>query len=303
MFIPYFKDPTDASAASLAHTLALVSDINFHTQLPADLESLNDVTGCWQDIPTQGHPPTDIINAAIAALDRGASKVVIGFTGTTMADLQTLMSDVLSSLPADRTIVRFEFTERVHVEFVDAVAAVVGGVIVRLGMDVSPFESDAEGEGASARRSFERQQGVNLLKQLVTGLSPDGFQRRLVVETPHLAPTCTLVAKLDKMTIDLLVPSDAFLRKGGLDAAEAFTGCLVTDRTDGLFPTMVVDEQRVGLGLAYSSVKSVAETIRTGQGVYQSRTRGLWYKGLTSGATQAVRKIQFDCDKDTLQFV
>ncbi|KAI8846172.1 histidinol dehydrogenase-domain-containing protein [Chytridium lagenaria] len=105
---------------------------------------------------------------------------------------------------------------------------------------------------------------------------------------------------LDKLNVDLIVSADSFKT---MDAAEAFAACLVTDRTDGLFPTVVVDEQRVSLGLAYSSVKSLMETVRTGQGVYQSRSRGLWYKGLTSGATQAVRKIRFDCDKDTLEFV
>ncbi|KAJ3116279.1 trifunctional histidinol dehydrogenase [Phlyctochytrium bullatum] len=111
------------------------------------------------------------------------------------------------------------------------------------------------------------------------------------------------------MNIDLLVDADSFESpsgkpsKKGLDISDAFTACLVTDRNDGLFPTVVVDEQRVSLGLAYSSVKSVAETIKTGQGVYQSRSRGLWYKGLTSGATQTVRKILYDCDKDTLQFI
>jgi phosphoribosyl-AMP cyclohydrolase len=41
------------------------------------------------------------------------------------------------------------------------------------------------------------------------------------------------------------------------------------------------------LGLAYSSVASMREALSTRRGVYQSRTRGLWRKGDTSGAHQA----------------
>jgi phosphoribosyl-AMP cyclohydrolase len=38
-------------------------------------------------------------------------------------------------------------------------------------------------------------------------------------------------------------------------------------------------------------------------GVYQSRKRGLWYKGATSGDTQELVKFCFDCDQDCLKFV
>jgi phosphoribosyl-AMP cyclohydrolase len=75
-----------------------------------------------------------------------------------------------------------------------------------------------------------------------------------------------------------------------------------TDRPDGLFPTIVVDERNHALGLVYSSAESVAETLATGQGVYQSRQRGLWYKGATSGATQQVLSMTWDCDSDCLRF-
>jgi phosphoribosyl-ATP pyrophosphohydrolase/phosphoribosyl-AMP cyclohydrolase/histidinol dehydrogenase len=66
---------------------------------------------------------------------------------------------------------------------------------------------------------------------------------------------------------------------------------------------MVVDESNKALGLVYSSKESVAESIRLGQGVYQSRQRGLWHKGLSSGATQTLKRIDFDCDGDALRFV
>ncbi|KAJ3312037.1 trifunctional histidinol dehydrogenase [Boothiomyces sp. JEL0838] len=75
-----------------------------------------------------------------------------------------------------------------------------------------------------------------------------------------------------------------------------------SDREDGLFPTVVVDPQGVALGLCYSSKESIVEALKTKSGVYFSRTRGLWYKGKTSGATQELLGIDLDCDADTLRF-
>ena len=40
----------------------------------------------------------------------------------------------------------------------------------------------------------------------------------------------------------------------------------------------------------------------SGQGVYHSRSRGLWVKGATSGATQELLRIDADCDRDCLRF-
>ncbi|RKU48252.1 trifunctional histidinol dehydrogenase [Coniochaeta pulveracea] len=76
-----------------------------------------------------------------------------------------------------------------------------------------------------------------------------------------------------------------------------------SDRSDGLIPTVVTDENGTALGLVYSSEESVAESLKTRTGVYQSRKRGLWYKGATSGDTQELVRIAFDCDNDALKFV
>ncbi|KAG9783101.1 histidine biosynthesis trifunctional protein, partial [Aureobasidium melanogenum] len=72
------------------------------------------------------------------------------------------------------------------------------------------------------------------------------------------------------------------------------------DRRTGLYATTVVDERGVALGLVWSSKESLAEALKTGTGVYQSRKRGLWYKGASSGDTQELINISFDCDKDCL---
>ncbi|KAJ1741935.1 trifunctional histidinol dehydrogenase [Coemansia sp. RSA 1086] len=86
-------------------------------------------------------------------------------------------------------------------------------------------------------------------------------------------------------------------------AAAIFAGSgLASDRDDGLVTTVVVDEQRVCLGVVYSNQKSLQAALECGEGVYWSRKRGLWHKGLTSGATQTLLGISIDCDADALCF-
>ncbi|KAJ7904589.1 histidinol dehydrogenase-domain-containing protein [Mycena olivaceomarginata] len=87
-----------------------------------------------------------------------------------------------------------------------------------------------------------------------------------------------------------------------VNIADAFLAPIVSDRQDGLFPTVVSTETGHSLGLVYSSTESVKESILTGKGVYQSRKHGLWRKGETSGATQDVVSIRLDCDSDSLEF-
>lgn len=88
-----------------------------------------------------------------------------------------------------------------------------------------------------------------------------------------------------------------------ISAADLLLANAISDRPDNLLATIVTDERGVALGLVYSSPESVAESLRTGTGVYQSRKRGLWYKGATSGDVQELVKIELDCDSDCLRFV
>ena len=76
-----------------------------------------------------------------------------------------------------------------------------------------------------------------------------------------------------------------------------------SDRPDGLYPTVVVNEHGICLGLVYSSKESIATAIKDGRGVYQSRNRGLWFKGETSGDIQDLIGIDWDCDGDALRFI
>jgi phosphoribosyl-ATP pyrophosphohydrolase/phosphoribosyl-AMP cyclohydrolase len=70
----------------------------------------------------------------------------------------------------------------------------------------------------------------------------------------------------------------------------------------GLVPCIVQD-WRSGevLTLAYMNAESLRRTRETGEMHFFSRSRGeLWHKGATSGNTQAVRAIRYDCDGDAL---
>ena len=70
----------------------------------------------------------------------------------------------------------------------------------------------------------------------------------------------------------------------------------------GLVP-VVVQDWRSGevLTLAYANAEAVERTRATGELHLWSRSRQeLWHKGATSGNTQAVRAIRYDCDGDAL---
>ncbi|CAH0056624.1 unnamed protein product [Clonostachys solani] len=90
--------------------------------------------------------------------------------------------------------------------------------------------------------------------------------------------------------------------KDRVQLSKVFASYWTSDRADGLIATVVTDEAGVALGLAYSSSESVLEAIRRQAGVYQSRKRGLWVKGLSSGDTQELVRVALDCDNDTLKF-
>ena len=73
-------------------------------------------------------------------------------------------------------------------------------------------------------------------------------------------------------------------------------------KNGGLLPAIAQDAQTGEvLMLAWMNAESFAETVRTGNAVYYSRSRGkLWRKGEESGHVQTVREIYIDCDADTI---
>jgi phosphoribosyl-AMP cyclohydrolase len=70
----------------------------------------------------------------------------------------------------------------------------------------------------------------------------------------------------------------------------------------GLVPA-VVQQHDTGevLMVAYMSAASLAKTIETGRTWFWSRSRqAYWMKGETSGSTQDVIEVRYDCDADCL---
>ena len=71
---------------------------------------------------------------------------------------------------------------------------------------------------------------------------------------------------------------------------------------DGLIP-VVTQEASSGrvLTLAWMNRDALAETAKSGEAVYWSRSRKkLWRKGEESGHLQKIREIRVDCDSDAI---
>ncbi|GAJ97576.1 bifunctional phosphoribosyl-AMP cyclohydrolase/phosphoribosyl-ATP diphosphatase HisIE [Geomicrobium sp. JCM 19055] len=71
---------------------------------------------------------------------------------------------------------------------------------------------------------------------------------------------------------------------------------------DGLIPAVVQDARsKEVLTLAYMNKESLQKTIETKETWFYSRSREeLWHKGATSGNTQTVTDVKYDCDADSL---
>ncbi|KAI1202800.1 histidinol dehydrogenase [Nemania serpens] len=142
---------------------------------------------------------------------------------------------------------------------------------------------------------FLEQSKIDKLPSLFIKPVPDTIYEHFVdiCSSAHaipVIPSTQLTTKKDEAAKKLYVPS-------------LLSSSWKTDRADKLLPTVVCDERGIALGLVYSSEESVAEALRTQTGVYQSRRRGLWYKGASSGDTQELVRISMDCDNDALKFV
>jgi phosphoribosyl-ATP pyrophosphohydrolase/phosphoribosyl-AMP cyclohydrolase len=70
----------------------------------------------------------------------------------------------------------------------------------------------------------------------------------------------------------------------------------------GLIPAIVQDTQtRQVLMMAWMNAESLQKTVESGETWFWSRSRQeLWHKGGTSGNTQKVSEIRYDCDADAL---
>lgn len=76
----------------------------------------------------------------------------------------------------------------------------------------------------------------------------------------------------------------------------------LTFNQDGLIPVVTQDANTLEvLMLAYMNQEAYDLTVATKQATYYSRSRkAIWRKGETSGHTQAVVSLSYDCDQDAL---
>lgn len=215
-------------------------------------------------------------------LDSGAEKVIIG----TAAE-----EDLLAALPRDRVIVALDARNG---------EVVTDGWRRRTGTGVLDAVERFRGLCAGFLVTFVEREGrmsgtdIDLARKVVaTG-------RGVPLTVAGGVTTVEEIAELDRLAVDAQV--GMALYTGRLGLGEALAAPLVSDRPDGLWPTVVVDEHDTALGLAYSDLESLSEALETGRGVYKSRSRGLWVKGESSGGVQELVQIGVDCDRDTLRF-
>ena len=87
-----------------------------------------------------------------------------------------------------------------------------------------------------------------------------------------------------------------------MDAPDITDLSQLTYNEAGLIPCIVQDARtREVLMMAWMSAESLTLTLECGETVFWSRSRQeLWHKGATSGNTQRVVELRYDCDADAL---
>jgi phosphoribosyl-AMP cyclohydrolase len=84
----------------------------------------------------------------------------------------------------------------------------------------------------------------------------------------------------------------------------AFSPASLRFDANGLIPAIAQSETGEVLMLAWMNAESLAETLRTGEVTYWSRSRAeLWRKGATSGHVQRLVELRLDCDRDALLLI
>jgi len=222
------------------------------------------------------------VRAAIDWLDAGAAKVVLGTAAR---------PDVLRELPPARVIAALDAIDG---------QVVVEGWKTATGESILDRMARLQGLVGGFLITFVEREGrlggtnLDVVPALVEAAAPARVTIAGGVTTPRD------IAALDAMGADAQV--GMALYTGRLDLGDAIAAPLNSDRPDALWPTVVVDELGVALGLCYSSAQSLRQAVRTQRGTYHSRSRGLWIKGETSGHTQELLRVDLDCDRDTLRF-
>ncbi len=219
---------------------------------------------------------------AVDWLDRGASKIIMGTAAS---------KELLLSLPKERTIIALDAR---HGEiFIEGWRRATGTQLIDRLRELAPYTGGflvtlIEREGRMVGTDF------TVVEQL---LEAAGDAKLTIAGGISSAEE---IAKLDQMGVDAQV--GMALYTGRFDLSDVLAALLRSDRSDGLWPTVVVDERGVALGLVYSNKESLQQAVEQQEGYYFSRSRGLWRKGEKSGNRQELIRIDLDCDRDTLRF-
>ena len=215
-------------------------------------------------------------------LDAGAAKVILGTRAVPEVLRELPRERVIAALDAEHGEIVVEGWRRKTGESIEDRIAELRGLVG--GFLVTFVEREGRLEGSDHERA------AALVKQ--------AGEARLTIAGG--VTTADEIAALDRNGADAQV--GMALYTGKLDLGAAIAAPLISDRADGLWPTVAVDEHGIALGLAWSDLESLSKAVDTGRGVYHSRSRGLWVKGETSGATQELLRIEADCDRDALRF-
>jgi phosphoribosyl-ATP pyrophosphohydrolase len=222
------------------------------------------------------------IDSAVAWLDAGAAKIILGTAAK---------PELLKQLPPERVIVALDAK---HGE------VVVEGWQKGTGRGVIERIHELNGLADNFMVTFVEREGrlggtdLDFAKRIKEAACDANVTIAGGVTAPDE------VADLDRIGCDAQIGMALYTGKLGL--AEAFAAPLTSDRSDQLWPTVVTDERGIALGLCYSDTSSLKTALERGVGVYHSRSRGLWVKGESSGATQELIRVAADCDRDCLRF-
>ena len=237
----------------------------------------------------------------------------IAFFAASAANLKEDQNDLIqaiSGLPIDRVGVSihqsiiYEFESVSFVDLPIFASSIANILLLSGGLDLDTCLGQRKAISAkySSTKNIFMFAPNSLSTEILGQLLSEADERTHLVVAPALIPAAETGAGAGQVTssMDTLsscspLPCPMSQGLNSKDYIGVFIASLKTDRTDGLFTTVVCDEMGVCLGLVYSNALSIRTAICEKRGVYWSRSRGnLWRKGLTSGANQILLGVDVD---------